>query len=69
MNLRKLFLVPAFLSVSFAMAACISEPSSEPSNEPSDEQVISEASKWVDWDMGEVNAYTHFMWSSYGPLA
>ncbi len=29
MNLRKLFLVAAFLSVSFFMAACTSEPSDE----------------------------------------
>ena len=45
MNLRKLFLVPAFLSVSFFMASCTTEPS--------DELVEQDALKMVNWAMND----------------
>ena len=61
MNLRKLFLVPAFVSVSFFMAACTSEPS--------DEQVIHEARTWVQWVFdGDLARKAHFYKTSDIPF-
>jgi hypothetical protein len=61
MNMRKLFFVPAFLSVSFAMVACTSGPS--------DEQVIHEARTWVQWALdGNLARKAHFWDTSDMPF-